>query len=814
VWEVVAWDAHGKYGQLPQPSARSVSFSSLLGINGIWAWGGQGWSMAAADGWGPRRYNGFASHGRNYHNWHWDVRDPDTPPRFEDMSLGQGTDAQWWLDWDWEYGGWQAAGLEVQASIQFTSDQFARSSFDTPYTAAYNYGFEFASHFGPTSGTGNVNAMEVGNEPWMSGHGYPDAEFYNEILLGMARGAKAGDPAVRVYPAVFTPQDTFARMNLTHMEYLDGLNTHAYSWIGTAAGRTATYPEHPSSSLRASLFLVKYRDEFFPLLDVYLSELGWDSAGAQQSCDFSECVSEHSQALYAIRGALFVSRLGFDRLSWFFYANLENVNHNVFSRSGLTGSAAVGFAPKQALKALEVFVSTLGSRRFLGVLREDDQAYVYTLGDEHGTPSHVVAWRPIDGDNRSTTTISIAILHAPQRAWVLGGWEYAEAPLPTVAAGGAAWVMQISSMPVAVSIESLRLGCAAGCPAGTICVDGACVCAAQAGQVNASRCSEQEYCLANEDCLSGKCQRFRGSGVLKVCTANAQDIVVNATLQITGISAETFSSENKAAFADAVARLSPSINVSDLVISEVVTAVAIPSVGRRSLQSDPLQVSGIASTVQNAATIHFQILHTPSVGAAASVTTALSQGVASGTLASTLTSAGIGSDPTSNYAVQTSLQSVAVSSVNLDCHGTIAGPAVTDPCGVCHGDGSTCLDCAAVPNGGSSIDICGVCGGSNASCVQNTSHPSCQFRYLIGNLTSVRNNASSNSTFHLQHDMLSYCRARLLSSTGLTRPIHVRATCNDTLTCDIRALLAQATNVTIIEQCTRVLLAMDAMSCT
>ena len=119
------------------------------------------------------------------------MSDPDNPPHFEEMSLGHGTEAQWWLDWDWEYAGWNSAGLEVQVSIQFIADQFPRETFDDPYNSAYNYGFAFARHFGPTHGTGNVHVLEVGNEPWMSGHGYPDPAFYREVLLGMAEGVKA-----------------------------------------------------------------------------------------------------------------------------------------------------------------------------------------------------------------------------------------------------------------------------------------------------------------------------------------------------------------------------------------------------------------------------------------------------------------------------------------------------------------------------------------------------------------------------------------------------------------------------------------------
>ena len=71
-----------------------------------------------------------------------------------------------WLNWDNEYTIWKKAGLEVQASIQFTSEFFAKSTFDDPYQAGYDYGYRFALHFGPTNGSGDVSVMEVGNEPW------------------------------------------------------------------------------------------------------------------------------------------------------------------------------------------------------------------------------------------------------------------------------------------------------------------------------------------------------------------------------------------------------------------------------------------------------------------------------------------------------------------------------------------------------------------------------------------------------------------------------------------------------------------------
>jgi hypothetical protein len=36
-------------------------------------------------------FNVAASHARNYHNWHWDVTDPDKIPRFDDMGKDKTT---------------------------------------------------------------------------------------------------------------------------------------------------------------------------------------------------------------------------------------------------------------------------------------------------------------------------------------------------------------------------------------------------------------------------------------------------------------------------------------------------------------------------------------------------------------------------------------------------------------------------------------------------------------------------------------------------------------------------------------------------
>ena len=114
----------------------------------------------------------------------------------------------------------------------------------------------------------------------------------------------------------------------------------------------------------------------------YLSEYGWDAPGGGEACVAPECVSEHSQAVYAVRASLMALRWGLVRASWFFYGNIasDRKGEGVFSRSGLVSSVRSGHMPKQALHALNGLVDTLGPRHFIGVLQEDDSTWAYVIG--------------------------------------------------------------------------------------------------------------------------------------------------------------------------------------------------------------------------------------------------------------------------------------------------------------------------------------------------------------------------------------------------------------------------------------------------
>jgi len=66
------------------------------------------------------------------------------------------------LNWDSEYSAWTQSGLTVDASYQFSnSGESAQANWNQPQTDAYNIGYAFAKHFGPTYGTGLVTSFEV-----------------------------------------------------------------------------------------------------------------------------------------------------------------------------------------------------------------------------------------------------------------------------------------------------------------------------------------------------------------------------------------------------------------------------------------------------------------------------------------------------------------------------------------------------------------------------------------------------------------------------------------------------------------------------
>lgn len=457
VWEVKIYDKNGPFGPFPAARPHTSSVRDILGINGIWGWGHNMFTNSIPLGQGASRFNQIATHARNYHNMHWDVDDPDDIPDYANMPFGL---AVWWLDWDREYLAWNNYGLKVQASIQFNEwiPQTRMIKWDDPYGAAYNYGYAFARHFGPTYGNGLVEIMEIGNEPWT----YP-ASFYLTVFEGMLRGAKDADPNMKVLPCALQSHDPGAenavggnymgaRLTPALAAMVDGINVHHYSYTTDQNGtRIAVHPEHPESEMRHIVNDIRFRDANMPGKKIYLSEWGWDSEGAGEGCTFGECVSEYEQAVYAVRGAMMFMRLGIDRITWYFYGN--QASGNIYSRSGLEGNPP-DHLEKRAYKSFRSFVHLLGDKRFLDVLHEDETAWIYLFGDASNHPTHLVAWRPIEGDDLSTLQYNLPTSLLPDSAWIISGLNYTgeAAPLPPYQSGTMQLTLRSAPLVVKVTV--------------------------------------------------------------------------------------------------------------------------------------------------------------------------------------------------------------------------------------------------------------------------------------------------------------------------------------------------------------------------
>lgn len=455
LWEVKLFDQYGQYGPIPHAEPSTVTLEQMLGVNGLWGWGHNMYSHMLKPRQGAALFKPVSSHGRCYHDMSWEVKDPDTAPNYAAMSEGKGTEASDWLNWDLEYKIWVDKGLNVQSTVQIHN--FEDDTWDNPYKSAYNYAYRFAKHFGPTEGNGYVCTVEAGNEPWKY-----DAAVYREIVKGFADGVKDADPVMEVFPCALQAADPSMENTPIFKNYigvrlpqeaanqLDGINVHAYSYVNTMlGGRIAVHPEHQNTTFRELFNAIRWRDSNMPGKKIYLSEWGWDMAGGGEDCTHDVCVSEQAGASYAVRAALMAQRLGIDRASWYFFANVEKES-SLYTRSGLTASRAGRFIKKKAFYSLHSLINLAGKAYFLKVLQEDDQAWVYLLGDANGKPSHVVAWKPIEGDDLNTEVIQLEAPYKGKNAFKLDGQSANGTPvnLPTSKAGKLA--IPVSSIPTLI----------------------------------------------------------------------------------------------------------------------------------------------------------------------------------------------------------------------------------------------------------------------------------------------------------------------------------------------------------------------------
>lgn len=455
LWEIKIFDRHGPFGPPIQFVSNRMPLRERIGINGIWGWGFNTYSDNIPEGSGPAMFAPVATHGRNYHELLWDISAPGERAGYEKMTGGKGTQASWWLDWDREYAAWRSAGILPTASIQFKNKTVAEKLWSQPSQQAYQYGFDFAKHFGPASGRNLLDMVEIGNEPWDYSSG-----FYRQILTHMLRGMKAADQDIRVVPAALQASfrqfeghdyNNYAGENLSAeiLSMADGLNGHFYAHMYNNDGvRISTFPENPLNELHASRNLIRFRDANAKGKAVYVTEFGYDSQGGGENCTHPECVSEAQQAAWGIRAAILLLRNGIERAYWYFFAN-EFTDSFLHSRSGLTGSLNTGFEKKQSYFAFQQLQSILGNS-FLSRIIEENSTYYCYLFENDQQKKFALVWRPIGGDPSREQILGIDLDAKAARYFVLNGkpnsnWKELS--------GGRKIVIPVSGFPTVIALE-------------------------------------------------------------------------------------------------------------------------------------------------------------------------------------------------------------------------------------------------------------------------------------------------------------------------------------------------------------------------
>ncbi|MFO7824009.1 MAG: T9SS type A sorting domain-containing protein, partial [Cyclobacterium sp.] len=170
------------------------------------------------------------------------------------------------------------------------------------------------------------------------------------------------------------------------------------------------------------------------------------------------------QAVYAVRGLLWLSRMGVDRAHWYFYANVDlesTDSQRNYDRSGLTESLNFNFKEKRSFFAAEALQNRMASLRFQEVLKEDEKAHIYLLRNEDGEDSHLIAWRPVTGDDSVAVNLPFPYELSAASAWYLSGLD-PQGENATVRYENGQLLLPLSSKPLLIQLgksspSSLRM---------------------------------------------------------------------------------------------------------------------------------------------------------------------------------------------------------------------------------------------------------------------------------------------------------------------------------------------------------------------
>ena len=266
-----------------------------------------------------------------------------------------------------------------------------------------------------------VDVLEIGNEPW--GDPYPGKDGYHQLLIGTVAACReyygTGNPALwrielslaafRAHdagPGPFGEQFYYVDEAIpdTLKHYFSYANIHPYAFNivqfnsgNLNAGVTET-PESNNGAFLTFKNMIEWKNQKMPNAKVNITEFGWNSGVLNDGCG---ALGESTQAAYYMRAYLLAARYDIHRA--FVYGYTDMNEYPLYCTTGLFKDIVNNVARKSYKSIITTANSALKDARFLKALSENaDQAangqngkFVYVFGDSAGTPTHIVAWRPV-----------------------------------------------------------------------------------------------------------------------------------------------------------------------------------------------------------------------------------------------------------------------------------------------------------------------------------------------------------------------------------------------------------------------------------
>ncbi len=436
-----------------QNSPSPHNFSTMLGVTAYTNWDNIYSSVDCFNSPSPTTKNPFAplaSFARSFHLSEKDYEENGvqyTPAQRGALGPVDGSYKGLDLYRD-RYCKWRKDFTDIHASIMIYSPNYGGSfpngwwkeeywgaDLFEAYRNAKLYSKAFVAKMAPDAARTLINTIEIGNEPW----GYKNPEFSRTLIRGMVDGIREfygnNDPArwpIKVIPSAFQAHHyentrTAYKDYMGHRipcdmtYYLNGVNMHTYSFKDESL--TWTHPEDPHSEFFRYKNTVRWLNTNMPNKKLYVTEIGWDSEVTDNG------VGKIAQAEYLVRNYLLFSRHHIYRGAIF-----EAIDD---SRTGLYGSSGIYTAqgsgapasPKPSFHAMMELKTKMGSKNFIKALKEDNDAYVYLIGDG-STPTHVVAWKPTainkDDNNTNAYVSSSMTMNSPD----LNTWQIAANSTP------------------------------------------------------------------------------------------------------------------------------------------------------------------------------------------------------------------------------------------------------------------------------------------------------------------------------------------------------------------------------------------------